>query len=145
MFGKFRNNTSKNYGLGLSWDAMLKMTKIELELIPDPAMYTFFEKGTRGIIYYISNRYSKASNIYLKSYDQKQELKHIIHLEVNNLYGYAKSKFLPTSGFKWIDPKEFDLNKYTSNSSKECVLEVDHEYPKWLCKLHNDYPLAQIK
>ena len=145
MFGKFRNNTSKNYGLGLSWDAMLKMTKIELELIPDPAMYTFFEKGTRGIIYYISNRYSKASNIYLKSYDQKQELKHIIHLEVNNLYGYAKSKFLPTSGFKWIDPKEFDLNKYTSNSSKECVLEVDHEYPKWLRKLHNDYPLAQIK
>ena len=29
------------------------------------------------------------------------------------------SKFLPTSGFRWIDPKEFDLNKYTSNSSKE--------------------------
>ena len=32
------------------------------------------------------------------------------------------SKFLPTNGFKWIDPEEFDLNKYTSNSSKECVL-----------------------
>ena len=28
------------------------------------------------------------------------------------------SKFLSTSGFKWIDPKEFDLNKYTSNSSR---------------------------
>ena len=40
------------------------------------------------------------------------------------------SKFLPTSEFKWIDPKEFDLNKYTSNSSKACVLEVDLEYPK---------------
>ena len=37
---------------------------------------------------------------------------------------------LPTSGFKWIDPKEFNLNKYTSNSSKGCVLEVDPEYPK---------------
>ena len=35
------------------------------------------------------------------------------------------SKFLPTSGFKWIYPKEFDLNKYTSNSSKECVIEDD--------------------
>ena len=32
------------------------------------------------------------------------------------------SKFLPTNGFTWIDPEEFDLNKYTSNSSKECVL-----------------------
>ena len=32
------------------------------------------------------------------------------------------SKFLPTSGFKWIDPNKFDLNKYTSNSSKGLVL-----------------------
>ena len=37
-------------------------------------------------------------------------------------------KFLPTSGFKWIDPKEFDLNKCSSNSSKVCVLEIDLEY-----------------
>ena len=40
------------------------------------------------------------------------------------------SKFLSTSGFKWIDTKEFDLNKYSSNSSKGCVLEIDLEYPK---------------
>ena len=32
------------------------------------------------------------------------------------------SKFLPTSRFKWIDPKAFDLNKYTSNNSKGCDL-----------------------
>ena len=44
---------------------------------------------------------------------------------MNNLYGYAISKFLPRSGFKWIDPKEFDLNKYPRNSLKGCVLEVD--------------------
>ena len=54
------------------------------------------------------------------------------------------SKFLPTSAFRWIDSKEFHLNKYTSNSSKGCVLEVDPEYFKELCKLHNDYPLAKI-
>ena len=64
MFEKFRNNSSKNYGLcpshylsspGLSRGAMLKMTKIDLELIPDPDLYIFFEKGTRGGISYISN------------------------------------------------------------------------------------------
>ena len=55
------------------------------------------------------------------------------------------SKFLPGSGFKWIDPKEFDLNKYTSNSSKGYVLEVDLEYPKELRELHNDYPFAPDK
>ena len=138
---------SSNYlrAPGLSWDAMLNVTKIKLELIPDPGMYIFFEKGTIGGISYISNRYSKANNKYLKSYDPKQELKHTRYLDPNNLCGYAMSEFLPTSGFKWIDLKEFDLNKYTSKSSKGCVLEVDLEYPKELCKLHNDYRLAPHK
>ena len=129
----------------LSWDAMFNMTKeMEFELIPDLDMYIFFEKGTRGGVSYISKRYSKASNRYLKSYDTKQESKHIIYLDANNLYGYAISKFIPT-GLKWIDPKEFDLNKYTSNSSKGCVLKVDLEYPKELQNFHNDYPLAPDK
>ena len=154
VFENFRNNGLKNYGLcpsyymralALSWDAMLNMKKVELELIPDPNMYIFFEKGKRGGASYISNRYSKANNKYLKSYDPKQESKYITYLEANNLYGYAMSKFLPTSGFKWIDPKEFDLNKYTSNSSKGCVLEVNLEYSKELHELHNDYPLAPDK
>ena len=39
------------------------------------------------------------------------------------------SKSLPMGGFEWIDPKEFKLNKYTSNSLKGCVLKVDLEYP----------------
>ena len=40
------------------------------------------------------------------------------------------SKFLPKSGFKWVDGKEFEMNKYTSNSSKGCALEVGLEYPR---------------
>ena len=68
-----------------------------------------------------------------------------MYLDANNLYGYEMSKFLSINGFKWIDPKEFDLNKYTSNSSKGCVLEVDLEYTKELRRLHNDYSLAPNK
>ena len=78
-----------------------------------------------GGISNIFSRYIKANNRYLKTYEPKQESKHIIYLEANNLYGYAKSKFLPTSGFKWIDPKEFDMSKYTSNSSKDCAVEIN--------------------
>ena len=52
------------------------------------------------------------------------------------------AKFLPKCGFNGIDLKEFDLNKYASNGSKGCVVEVDLEYPKVLQELHNDYPLA---
>ena len=57
----------------------------------------------------------------------KQESKYTIYLDGDNLYGYAMSKFLPTSELKWIDPKDFDLNKYSSNSPKVCVPEVDFE------------------
>ena len=56
---------------------MLKMTKIKLEPIPDPDMYIFFQKGTRDEISCISNRYTRANNKYLKSYDPKQELKRL--------------------------------------------------------------------
>ena len=40
VFEKFRNNSLINYlsAPGLSWNAMLKMTKIKLELITDPDM-----------------------------------------------------------------------------------------------------------
>ena len=55
------------------------------------------------------------------------------------------SKFLPRSGFTWIDPKELDLNKYNSNSSKGCVLKLDLEYPRELCEFHNDYSFASDK
>ena len=124
---------------------MLNMTKIKLELISDTDMYIFLEKGMRGGVFYISNRYSKANNKYLKSYDPKQESKFIIYLHANNLYGYAMPKFLPTGGFKWIVPKEFGQNKYTSNSLKVCVIKVDLEYPKELRELRNNYLLPPDK
>ena len=94
---------------------------------------------------YISKRYSKINNKYLKSYDSKQESKHIIYLDANNLYGYTMSKFPPTSGLKWIDPREFKSNKYSSNSLKGCVLEIDLEYPRELPQLNNNYPLVRYK
>ena len=44
---------------GLSWDAMLKMTDVKLEKIPDIDKYLFIGKGSRGGISYISKRYAK--------------------------------------------------------------------------------------
>ena len=87
VFEKFRNKSLKNYGLrpsrylsasALSWDAMLDMKKVELEIISDPDMYYFFEEGMRGGVSYISKGYSKVNKKYLKAYDPKQESKHII-------------------------------------------------------------------
>ena len=69
VFEKFINTCLDYYGLdpchyfsspGLSWDAMLKMTGIELELISNINMHLFIEKGMRGGTSYISKRHSKA-------------------------------------------------------------------------------------
>ena len=65
---------------------MLNMAKVKLELIPDPGIYIFFEKGQRAGVSHISNRYSKAKNKYLKSYDPKQESKHIIYTQTQITY-----------------------------------------------------------
>ena len=78
----------------------------------------------------------------MKSYDPKKKKKHILYVDASNLYGDAMSKFLPTTGFNWIDPEEFNLNKYTTNSSKGFVVDIDIEYPK---ELPNDYPLIPDK
>ena len=55
------------------------------------------------------------------------------------------SKSLPIGGFKWLDPSKFNLDKYDANNSRSCVLKVNHEYPKELHKLHNDYPFTPDK
>ena len=145
-FEKFISKCLKYYGLdpchyfsasGLSWDAMLKMTRVTLEKISDPDKYMFFEQGMRGGVSYINKRYSEAS-----------KNKHILYLDMNNLYGHAMSQYLPYANFKWVK----DINKIKqklmnikSNSSAGYILEVDLEYPEKLHDIHNDYPLAPKK
>ena len=51
---------------GLSCDAMLKMTDIKLELIISTDMFQFIEKGMRGGVSYMANRYGKANNKHIR-------------------------------------------------------------------------------
>ena len=48
----------------------------------------------RGGVCYVSKRYGKANNKYLRSYDSKKPMNYIIHLDKNNWYGYAIWKSL---------------------------------------------------
>ena len=157
VFESFRKTCLENYKLdpchyftspGLSWDAMLKMTNIKLELMTDVDMFQFIEKGLRGGISYIANRYGKANNKYMKEYDEKGPSKYIMYLDANNLYGWAMSQYLPTGGFRWMTEKQINkinLAKYKEDSDKGIILEVDLKYPEKLHDLHNDYPLAAEK
>ena len=83
---------------GLAWQACLKMTGQRLELLTDLDMHLFIEKGLRGGISTITNRYSKANNPYLADSDPSKPSTYIAYLDANNLHGYAMSQALPTHG-----------------------------------------------
>ena len=152
VFENFRNICLENYELdpahyytapGLAWDAALKVTGVNLELLSDIDMLLMVEKGIRGGVSMISNRYGKANNKYMgNKFNSNEPSKYIQYLDANNLYGWAMSKPLPTHGFKWMKTSELETWELHS-----CILEVDLEYPKKLHDLHNNYPLApeQIK
>ena len=126
---------------GLAWDAMLKMTGINLELITDIDMQLFIEKGLRGGISYIAHRHAEANNKYTRNYYLDILISYIMYLDANNLYGWAMSQPLPYGNFKWVEansviPKRKGIGH---------IYEVDLEYPEELHDLHNDYPCAPEK
>ena len=153
VFEEFINTCIDYYGLdpchyfsspGLSWDVMLKITGIELDLISDIEMHLFIEKGMRRGISYIAKRHNRTNNKYMRCYDGIKEGKHITYLNANNLHSWAMSQYLTYSRFKWLNQKEindFCLNYISENSEIGYILEADLGYPIELHGLHNDYPL----
>ena len=135
VFENFRKTCMQYYKLdpchyftspGLSWDAMLKLTNIKLELMTDIDMFQFIEKGMRGGVSDIANRYGNANNKYMKEYNEKAPSKYIMYLDTNNLYGWAMSQYRPTGNFKWLTDKEIskiDLGKYKADSKQGLILE----------------------
>ena len=99
VFENFRDLCLKIYGLdpahyftapGLSWDACLKITGVELELLSDPDMLLMWERCIRGGISMISNRYGEANNKYMKEgFNKNKPSKYLMYLDANNLYGCA--------------------------------------------------------
>ena len=113
VFDNFRDMCIKEYELdpahfqslpGLAFQACLKKTNIELELLTDYDMLLMVEEGVRGGICHSIHRYAKANNKYMKNYNNNnKESSYIQYLDANNLYGWAMSKKLPVNGFRWLD------------------------------------------
>jgi hypothetical protein len=153
IFENFRDVCMEHYQLdpawyytspGLAWDACLKMTKVELQLLSDYEMILMIRHGIRGGVSTIAHRYAKANNKYMgDAFNPNVESNYIVYFDANNLYGEAMSKPLPTGGFVWMTADQ--LLNWKTLSEKDgvgCMLEVDLEYAHELHELHNDYPLA---
>ena len=120
---------------GLSLDAALRFTGVELDQLTDSDMYLMIERDIRGGICMAVTRYAKANNIYLKDYNPHRKKSYFRYWDANNLYGCAMSKPLPVRNFKRMT--EDQLENWREHP---CFLEVDLKYPEKLHDLHNDYP-----
>ncbi|PKB96142.1 hypothetical protein RhiirA5_435370, partial [Rhizophagus irregularis] len=94
----------------LSWDGMLKMTGVRIELFTEMAMHDFTEKAKRGGISMACQRYFKANNPKMgKAYDPSQPTTWISYVDATNLYGHSMSQFLPIGGYEWLASREYLL------------------------------------
>ena len=155
VFENFRDICIKEYELdpahflslpGLAWQACLKKTNVELELLTDYDMLLMVEEGIRRGICHSVHRYATANNKYMKNYNNNEESSYIQYLDANNLYGWAMSKKLPVNGFRWLDSDKINeineefIKNYNENDIKGYIFEVDVRYPNRLHDLYSDLP-----
>ena len=152
IFENFRYACMKNYELdpahfislpGLAWQACLKNTDVELELLTDYDMLLMIEEDIRRGICHVIQRYAKTNNKYMRDYDKNKESSYIQDLDANNLYGKATTEKLPVRGFRWMtDISRMDeefVRSYDKNDIKGYILEVDVGYPNELQNLHSGF------
>ena len=152
VFEQFRDTCLRVYKLdpaqyytlpSLSLDCMLRMTKVELELLTDIDMVHFFKKGIRGGISQCTERKHIANNAYLPDYDPSKPSSFITYLDATNLYGHSMSQALPFGGFRWLSEREIldlDVSGIEDDGPEGYVFEVDVHYPQELHDRHSDLP-----
>lgn len=156
VFEQFRSSCFNIYGLdpvhyftlpGFSWDAMLKYTQVNIELLTDIDMLLFVERNIRGGICQCNKRYARANNKYMDDYDPSTPNSYLIYLDINALYGSAMASSLPLNGFQWCNDMDVSsiLHMLRNDSSVGCLIEADFKYDVSLHGKHSDYPFCPEK
>ncbi|KAL4091521.1 hypothetical protein QTP88_026196 [Uroleucon formosanum] len=153
VFENFRDICMTTYHLdpahyytspGFSFDCMLKLTKVHLELLTDYEKVLFLESGTRGGLVQASKRHARANNPETPGYNAEEPNTSLIYLDANNLYGYAMCQYIPIGDFVWYagNPEvalaQLEWMRATDDIGR--FYEVDISYPQHLHDVQNDMP-----
>ena len=112
VFESFRSTCLKVHNLDrayflstpiLAFQAMLKVTKAEIETFTDIDMILMTQKCIRGGLTQDVKKHAVANNKYLPEYDSTKKSVFLQYLDVNNLYEYTMCKTLPLKRYKWED------------------------------------------
>jgi len=154
---RFRNVSFDLYNLdpihyvslpGYSFDACLKMTGVELELLTDPEIFLMIESSIRGGLSQITTRHAQANNQFSvneEEFHADQPQSCLMYLDANSLYSEAMTRPLPTGEFRLLSSVEigmFDVTQVSTDSRLGYILEVKLKYPTSLHEAHSDYPLC---
>lgn len=151
-FKNFRETCFETYELDVanylslpsfSFDSMLKMTKVQIELLRCPEQVSLIRRGIRGGLSQVSYKYAKSNNIYLgEDYNPEKEESYILYLDFNNLYGSCMVSPLPVSDFQWVNEIEGGLMNVPAEGEIGYILDVDLEYPKEIHDMMQELPLC---
>jgi hypothetical protein len=137
VFENFRQSAISDHKLdplhwiglpGYSWNAALKHTKVELQLLTDPGQFLLIESAMRGGVSVVSHRLAEAN-----LEPDAEGMRYFLCYQVMcNLYGYAMSQSLPQKGFEWLTEEEianFKIEEVDESSGIGYIIECDLIYP----------------
>ena len=123
----------------LAFDAMLKMTQVQIELLTDINQYMLVAQNIRGGVSFVNERKALGETC------AESAGNHLLYLDVNNLYGKAQCYPMPVSDYRWMSSgeiEEIDWKMQSDDQNTGYILEVDLSYPDELHELHAGLPLA---
>ena len=100
---------------GVAFQAALKMTKVELDLLTGIDMLLTVEKGIREGIRNAIHRHAKPNSKYMQDSDENKESLYLNYWDVNNSYDWAMSQKLPTFNFEWVEDTSHFKEDFVKN------------------------------